>query len=87
VESVPGGWIAKVSGGGTTYVTFEDVKVPVENLIGKENQGFKGKQHEFLGFNQTRLLIRQSSPHDKLQPRAYRHHYPMPSRASATKNP
>lgn len=26
---------------GTTYVTFEDVKVPVENLIGKENQGFK----------------------------------------------
>ncbi len=28
---------------GTTYVTFEDVKVPVENLIGKENQGFKGE--------------------------------------------
>lgn len=27
---------------GTTYVTFEDVKVPVENLIGKENKGFKG---------------------------------------------
>jgi len=26
---------------GTTYVTFEDVKVPVENLIGKENEGFK----------------------------------------------
>jgi alkylation response protein AidB-like acyl-CoA dehydrogenase len=28
---------------GTTYITFEDTKVPVENLIGKENQGFKGK--------------------------------------------
>lgn len=28
---------------GTTYVTFEDVKVPVENLLGKENQGFKGE--------------------------------------------
>jgi alkylation response protein AidB-like acyl-CoA dehydrogenase len=28
---------------GTTYVTFEDVKVPVENLIGKENRGFKGE--------------------------------------------
>ena len=28
---------------GTTYITFEDVKVPVENLIGKENQGFRGK--------------------------------------------
>jgi alkylation response protein AidB-like acyl-CoA dehydrogenase len=26
---------------GTTYVTFEDVKVPVENLIGAENEGFK----------------------------------------------
>jgi alkylation response protein AidB-like acyl-CoA dehydrogenase len=26
---------------GTSYVTFEDVKVPVENLIGKENKGFK----------------------------------------------
>lgn len=26
---------------GTTYITFEDVKVPVGNLIGKENQGFK----------------------------------------------
>lgn len=30
-----------VHGSGTTYITFEDVKVPVENLIGKENQGFK----------------------------------------------
>jgi alkylation response protein AidB-like acyl-CoA dehydrogenase len=26
---------------GTTYIAFEDVKVPVENLIGKENYGFK----------------------------------------------
>jgi alkylation response protein AidB-like acyl-CoA dehydrogenase len=26
---------------GTTYITFEDVKVPVSNLIGKENQGFR----------------------------------------------
>jgi alkylation response protein AidB-like acyl-CoA dehydrogenase len=26
---------------GTTYITFEDVKVPVENLIGAENDGFK----------------------------------------------
>ncbi|KAJ3104263.1 hypothetical protein HK100_004086, partial [Physocladia obscura] len=25
---------------GTSYVTFENVKVPIENLIGKENQGF-----------------------------------------------
>lgn len=38
---------------GTTYVTFEDVKVPVENLIGKENAGFKvimtNFNHERLG--------------------------------------
>ncbi len=26
---------------GTTYITMEDVKVPVENLIGPENGGFK----------------------------------------------
>lgn len=30
-----------VHGSGTTYITFEDVKVPVENLIGRENAGFK----------------------------------------------
>jgi len=38
---------------GTTYINFEDVKVPVENLIGKENQGFKvimtNFNHERLG--------------------------------------
>lgn len=27
---------------GTTYVTFEDTKVPVGNLIGRENKGFGG---------------------------------------------
>ena len=26
---------------GTTFITLEDVKVPVENLIGKEGEGFK----------------------------------------------
>ncbi|KAK2761360.1 hypothetical protein FQN54_001882 [Arachnomyces sp. PD_36] len=38
---------------GTTYITFEDVKVPVENIIGKENQGFKvimtNFNHERIG--------------------------------------
>ncbi|KAI9766586.1 MAG: hypothetical protein M1840_006397 [Geoglossum simile] len=38
---------------GTTYITFEDTKVPVENLIGKENQGFKvvmtNFNHERIG--------------------------------------
>jgi len=41
-------------GSGTAYVTFEDVLVPVENLIGEENQGFMGVMfnfnHERFGF-------------------------------------
>jgi len=32
---------------GTAYVTFEDVKVPVENLIGQENEGFKYIMYNF----------------------------------------
>jgi len=32
---------------GTAYITFEDVKVPVENLIGKENQGFRYVMENF----------------------------------------
>jgi alkylation response protein AidB-like acyl-CoA dehydrogenase len=39
---------------GTTYIIFEDVKVPVENLIGQEGGGFK-----YIGynFNHERLII------------------------------
>jgi len=36
---------------GTTFVTFDDVKVPVENLIGEENQGFK---YIMFNFNHER---------------------------------
>jgi alkylation response protein AidB-like acyl-CoA dehydrogenase len=32
---------------GTTYVTFEDVRVPASNLVGKENEGFKYVMHNF----------------------------------------
>ena len=32
---------------GTTYVEFDDVLVPVENLIGKENQGFRYIMYNF----------------------------------------
>jgi len=39
---------------GTAYIVLEDVKVPVENLIGKENDGFKiimkNFNHERWGF-------------------------------------
>ena len=39
---------------GTTYVTFEDVKVPVENLLGKEHQGF---QVILANFNHERWMM------------------------------
>ena len=37
---------------GTTYITMEDVKVPVENLIGAENNGFK-----YIMCVRARLLV------------------------------
>jgi alkylation response protein AidB-like acyl-CoA dehydrogenase len=39
---------------GTTFVTFEEVKVPVENLIGEENGGF---QVVMTNFNHERMGI------------------------------
>ncbi|KAL7753261.1 hypothetical protein RI367_001036 [Sorochytrium milnesiophthora] len=39
---------------GTGYITFEDVKVPVEHLIGKENKGFK---YVMYNFNHERMGI------------------------------
>jgi alkylation response protein AidB-like acyl-CoA dehydrogenase len=39
---------------GTAYITFEDVKVPKENLIGKENKGFK---YIMQNFNSERMGI------------------------------
>ncbi len=39
---------------GTAYITFENVKVPVENLIGKENRGF---EIIMSNFNHERWMI------------------------------
>jgi len=39
---------------GTTYITFEDVKVPKANLLGKENSGFK---YIMENFNHERFAI------------------------------
>jgi len=39
---------------GTAYITFEDVKVPKENLVGKENKGFK---YIMWNFSSERLGI------------------------------
>lgn len=40
--------------GGTTFITLEDVKVPVENLIGEEG---KGMMYIMTNFNHERLSI------------------------------
>lgn len=39
---------------GSTFITFEDVEVPVDNLLGKENQGF---QLIMSNFNPERLSL------------------------------
>jgi len=51
VRSMPlqGNWA-----GGTSYVTFDNVKVPAKNLIGKENAGFK---MIMFNFNHERFVI------------------------------
>eukprot|EP01006_Ploeotia_vitrea_P044152 TRINITY_DN66815_c6_g2_i1.p1 TRINITY_DN66815_c6_g2~~TRINITY_DN66815_c6_g2_i1.p1 ORF type:complete len:509 (-),score=292.31 TRINITY_DN66815_c6_g2_i1:1380-2906(-) len=41
-QKTQGLWIS-----GTGYLIFEDVKVPVKNLIGKENDGFRSIMHNF----------------------------------------
>lgn len=46
---------------GTSYVTFDNVKVPVENLLGEENKGI----HVILSnFNHERwtMVCKSSSP-------------------------
>jgi len=48
-----GNWMA-----GTSYITFDDVKVPVKNLIGKENEGFK---YIMYNFNHERYVISVSA--------------------------
>lgn len=39
---------------GTAFIIFDNVKVPVENLVGEENEGFK---IIMLNFNHERLYI------------------------------
>ena len=42
---------------GTAYITYENVKVPVENLLGKEGKGF---QVIMFNFNHERWVINNS---------------------------
>ncbi|KAF5115037.1 hypothetical protein DV454_002577 [Geotrichum candidum] len=57
---------------GSTYIEFDNVKVPVENIIGKENQGFKvimsNFNHERIGIiiqanRFSRLLYEEAVRH------------------------
>ena len=54
---------------GTAYLEFENVKVPVANLIGKENDGFKYIMHNFnherfyvsvMGARMSRICVEES---------------------------
>ena len=52
-----------------SYVTFDNVKVPVENLIGKENQGFKYIMYKYVKTNAGRSRFsfsRHSFNHERL---------------------
>ncbi|MCO5586887.1 hypothetical protein L7F22_040832 [Adiantum nelumboides] len=42
---------------GTTFVTYDDVKVPVENIIGKEGEAFKYIMYNFLHERLTIVYI------------------------------
>jgi hypothetical protein len=46
---------------GTTYVTYENVKVPVENLLGVENEGFKPISKYSYGEMTTNIEFRDCS--------------------------
>lgn len=50
-----------VNASGSTFIEFDDVKVPVENLLGKENEGFKiimsNFNHERLWLGVTALRM------------------------------
>jgi acyl-CoA dehydrogenase len=48
-QKTMGWWISN-----TAYMTFNNVKVPVENLIGQENQGFTAIMHNF---NHERFVL------------------------------
>jgi alkylation response protein AidB-like acyl-CoA dehydrogenase len=48
-QKTQGWWISN-----TAYVVMDKIKVPVENLIGKENQGFKAIMHNF---NHERFVL------------------------------
>jgi acyl-CoA dehydrogenase len=46
--------VSGMTSGGTTFIELDDVKVPVENLIGQEGQGMR---YVMTNFNHERLTI------------------------------
>lgn len=47
-------YVSGMTASGTTYIELDDVKVPVENIIGEEGQGMK---YIMTNFNHERLAI------------------------------
>lgn len=47
---------------GTTFVTYEDVKVPVGNLLGKENKGFQIIMSKCVGRECTCACTERANP-------------------------
>jgi len=47
-----------VTASGSTFIEFDDVEVPVENLLGQENGGFK---YVMTNFNPERLILAGSA--------------------------
>lgn len=75
-----------VNASGSTFIEFDDVKVPVENLIGKENGGFKivmsNFNHERLWLGITALRMARVSCEDAYAHATTRHTFGQPLMAN-----
>jgi len=71
-----------VNASGSTFIEFDDVKVPVENLLGKENEGFKivmsNFNHERLWLGITSLRLARVCCEDAYSHAVTRHTFGKP---------
>jgi alkylation response protein AidB-like acyl-CoA dehydrogenase len=71
-----------VSASGSTYIEFDDVEVPVENLLGRENEGFdiimSNFNHERLWLACTSLRMARVCAQDAYEHALRRHTFGKP---------
>jgi alkylation response protein AidB-like acyl-CoA dehydrogenase len=71
-----------VNASGSTFIEFDDVEVPIENLLGKENQGFKivmsNFNHERLWLGVTALRMARVCCEDAYSHAITRHTFGQP---------